>query len=243
MKERGAAGSRIDRHLDAFARLLHGPRVARRALIDELRDHLYESAHILEQQGMDPIRAADQAIQDFGSTDHLLHEHKVKLMRRRTAGIAFALLAAAPGLALLWMGILTTGPSAPWTERGEPIVLAWMDVIGVSAMKLAFVAAVIANLVFWLPVWSQVSHRLAGRSHDFAIRACKAGTSTLALALGCIVFYVSLRGLLAPHSIEWLDAFFGIGATAVVLAWLGVMTRSLNRQGRAPLASLLVGSR
>ncbi|MFN2594174.1 MAG: permease prefix domain 1-containing protein [Actinomycetota bacterium] len=218
----------IDSHVASIARRLPGPASARADLLDEIRDHLHEETLTLRARGVPEGVSARQAVESFGPANRLVKDFRAELARRQTARSALGLLAGAPGLAILWIGILLMGPHAPWTEVKEPTSLALTDAVGSAAMMLTVAAAIVANLLLWVPVRWRSSFRVLMTGQQWAARVCRLSATTLAVNIVCILSYISLRGYLAPHSLSWITTLIGVGATLVALRAVATTLRAFR---------------
>ena len=219
----------ISAYLATLESDLSGSKVARSDLVDELRDHLLESAGHQQKDGRSAVEAQQMAIEQLGSANKAREEFQIELDRRRTAVHALWLLVATSGLSVLWLVILVTGPSAPWTERLEPANLAWSDLLGTSAMTIAVTLAILANVFVWSPVRRAAEQTIVGRLHSIAISACRMSARSFCLGVAAIVAYVGLRFSLAPASLEHSDILLGLLVTVGVVVAVEAMTRSLRR--------------
>jgi hypothetical protein len=198
-----------------------------------MKDHLDESVAALTAAGVPEAEAAARAVSAFGRPERVASDFQTELARHQTARFALGLMTLPPVLTLLWMTILTTGPQAPWTESGEPIQLAWMDLVGSTAMKVALIVAIAANLAFWLPARARVARGLIAEGQRWATHLSVCGAATLGLSLMTILGYVAMRVYLAPWSLEWLDISVGTIITVGVLAALATRTRVTWQHFRA----------
>lgn len=204
-----------------------GPASVKRRLIDEMRDHLYEDIDSLGSSS-DPAEIADRAIVSFGPAETVVDEMDRELARWRTARSALVLLVGTIAFAALWVGILTTGPADPWTERLEPLGLVWAESLAPLTMSFALIAVVLANVLYWLPIRTRSVNPTLRRGPELAVLACRVGIVTFACSLASIVTYVVMRIYLAPRSLEWLDIAFGITLSLAAIAALVAMSRSLR---------------
>lgn len=220
----------IDSYIAMIARRLPGPSSRRADLLDEIRDHLYEETRALRERGIPEELSARRAVESFGSVNRLVRDLRAELARRQTTRSAFVLLAGAPGLALLWIAILLMGPHAPWTEVHEPVPLAFSDAVGSTAMLITIAAALLANLLLWLPVRWRFSSEVLMAGQRWAVRVCSLAAATLVVNIVCILSYVSLRGYLAPHSLSWITTTIGVGATLFALKAVASTLRDFRSQ-------------
>ncbi|MEA2453688.1 MAG: hypothetical protein QOG04_2398 [Actinomycetota bacterium] len=218
----------IDPYLRHIADRLPGPASVRRRLLDEIQDHLSEETDALVSTGSDPAVAADRAVASFGSTDAIVEEFRRELARWSTARSALLLLAGTLAFTGLWIGILATGPNAPWTEQHEPLGLVWTDVVGTLAMVMTLIVVMLANVFYWLPIRTRSHHPVVRKGPDLAVLACRFGIRTLTCSLSSIVAYVLMRVYLAPRSLEWLDIGFGTTTSIIAIVALISMSRSLR---------------
>lgn len=161
-------------------------------------------------------------------------EPRVKGVTVRRLALSVCGLAAALGC--LWLAVLLSGPHAPWSESSEPLALALTDAIGVTAMQSAFVTGAAALLLLVLPrSWGSAGFAEAARA--FAGRLARIGAVLLGLGITTILAYVSIRGALAPRSVEWSDVAFGAVVSVLTLGAL-VLNGHFERNGRWSSADL-----
>ncbi|MEA2475863.1 MAG: hypothetical protein QOF16_1404 [Actinomycetota bacterium] len=239
-----SANETIDSYVAGIARRLAGPSSVRADLVDEMRDHLHEEALSLMRSGIAESEAARRAIESFGPSNRITKELRAELARRQTARSAFGLLTGAPGLAALWIGILLMGPHAPWSEVKEPALLALTDAVGSVAMMLTVAAALVANVLLWVPMRWRTSFSLLDAGQQWAARVCSIAATTLAVNILCILSYIALRGYLAPHSLSWVATLVGVGASLVALRAVAVTLRAvrMHRSGGTMSGLPLAGS-
>jgi hypothetical protein len=212
----------VDAYVLEVVTNLRGPLGMRRAIAEEVRDHLLESIADIDHD--DAQNAALIATRRLGDPAVLARDVQPTLTRRHSRQASLALLLTACGLSLMWLWVFLTGPIEPWRERTEPRELAWTDVAGSTAMKVAVAAAILGILASW------VIPRIATRE-DLASLAVRLGSVTstvgfglLSVAVAAIVGYAFLRGTVAPGSLEWSDVIAAATASIASVLVLGRRT-------------------
>jgi hypothetical protein len=151
-------------HVAALERALHGPARARRSMIDEIRDGLRDAEAAHRAEGVDPHRAAAQAVRDFGAVHEIAPLMQEELTARQARWAALLLAAAFPALVegwdLLWV---VTGDWKP--APTPPVVLALagtQDTVsyGIAVAALVLLAATFRRVV--TPRWITAAVGLMG---------------------------------------------------------------------------------
>ena len=124
----GADMTMADGYLAAVAERLDGPRSTRTAILDELRDGLYEACTAWRARGLDAQAAVAAALREFGPPAGLARGFAGELATARARRIALAYLATGPMVGAPWLlalqpvsGPRSHGPAgAPVGHRSRP---------------------------------------------------------------------------------------------------------------------------
>lgn len=98
----------IATYLDAVAQRLVGPRAPRRAILDELRDGLHESAATHHRRGVPAADAVAAALREFGPPAALAAGFAGELAIIRARRTTLAYLATGPLIGLSWLSVLVS---------------------------------------------------------------------------------------------------------------------------------------
>ena len=99
----GADVTMADGYLAAVAERLDGPRSTRAAILDELRDGLYEACAAWRARGLDAQAAVAAALREFGPPAGLARGFAGELATARARRIALAYLATGPMVGASWL--------------------------------------------------------------------------------------------------------------------------------------------
>jgi HAAS domain-containing protein len=208
----------VDAHVAELDRALHGPAAMKRSMIAEVRDGLADAVAGHRDRGLDPQRAATEAVREFGSVRELaplLQEELTARQGRRTAQL---LVVTFPALLLAWDGLWMTGHG--WTSPPSPTVASLARAVDVLTVLITAVALVLLLATFRdgpLPRWVTA---LTGLVAALGVAGC--GGMSLAM------------NLLKPHAAGELYAANPVTAvvlTATALS-VGLVTRSAARSLR-----------
>ncbi|MDX8036702.1 permease prefix domain 1-containing protein [Lentzea sp. BCCO 10_0856] len=181
----------IEGYLAALATRLPGPRRARVAVLDELRDGLTEAAARHTDSGSPPRAAAEAAVGEFGTVDQVAAAFAGELVTQQARHVVTVLVVTGPLVGVWWLLLL-----APTSPAGIPV----LPLIGVAVLIGLLVLATTGGLTRWVP--SAVPRRaLAGAA---------------AVAVGCMVGDLGMLTVLATSS----DAGLSVLAITAVLASL-----------------------
>ncbi|WP_063909961.1 permease prefix domain 1-containing protein [Herbidospora yilanensis] len=117
----------VDDYVGALAKTLRGPRRARRDLLAEARDGLYDAAEAYAEEGLPPGEAQARAVADFGPVAEVapgFQEELTAAQSRRTAALLFL---STPGVALMWGVLWQIFPAG--FDVAKP---AWFEVVARS---------------------------------------------------------------------------------------------------------------
>jgi hypothetical protein len=129
----------IAAYLDAVAARLVGPRAPRRAILDELRDGLYEAAATHHRRGVPAADAITAALREFGPPAALAAGFAGELAIIRARRTTLAYLATGPLIGLSWLPVIV---STRWWQR-DPITL----LHAIPVLPLIALAAIAGILV------------------------------------------------------------------------------------------------
>lgn len=214
----------IDEYVADVQHLLRGPRSAKRAILDEIDDHLREAAS--GPPGRE-TEAALRATEAFGDPKTVADRMQPDVTRQHLIRASLNLLLAASSIGAMWVIVLVTGPNAPWSEHVEPHALVWTDATGSAAIAATLLFAALAiGASYLLPRLQSID---ASGARRFSARSCAIGGGLLAVGVASILTYVGIRGALAPRSIEWSDVTLSACASLVAVAIVAVKIRSALR--------------
>ena len=129
----------IEAYLDAVAQRLVGPRAPRRAILDELRDGLYEAAAAHRHRGVPAAQAVSVALREFGSPAALAAGFAGELAIVRARRITLTYLATGPLIGLSWLSVI----APTWWWQRDPVTL----LHAIPVLPLIAIAAVAGILV------------------------------------------------------------------------------------------------
>jgi hypothetical protein len=137
----------IAAHVASLERALRGPARTRRSMIAEVRDGLHDAAAAHRSGGLDPHRAAAQAVRDFGAVHEVAPLIQEELTARQARWAALLLAAAFPALVegwdLLWV---FTGDWKP--APTPPVVLLLAGTQDTVSYTIAVAALVLLAATF-----------------------------------------------------------------------------------------------
>jgi hypothetical protein len=176
----------IDSYLAALATRLPGPRRARDAVIDELRDGLSELAARYTDTGRPPRAAAEAAVAEFGTVDQVAAAFAGELITRQARQIIAALIITGPLVGVWWLLLLT------------PAGIPTLPLIGAAVLTGLLVLATTGGLARWLPSTAP-ARALTGATT--VVVACIAGDvgmlTTLAIGSNAELGVVAVVAVLA----------------------------------------------
>jgi hypothetical protein len=136
----------IDDYVTGLRRTLKGPVRARRDLVAEARDSLYDAAEAYELDGLDPAEAERRAVGEFGRIDEIAPGYQEELAACQGRRLAVLLFVSVPLTAILWSVIWKTFPLTPLIDVVKP---PWFGLVAraVDYLQLATGVAGAAALV------------------------------------------------------------------------------------------------
>ncbi|MFC4951004.1 permease prefix domain 1-containing protein [Pseudonocardia sp. GCM10023141] len=142
----------VERYLDAVGAGLVGPRAARAAILDELRDGLHDAIATRVRHGEHPAAAVRAALAEFGAPSVMASGFVGELAGSRARRTVAAYLGSGPLVGMLWL--LTLAPAGWW--RHGPAAL-WgaippAPVIGLACVVGVLVLAGTGRGSRWLPL-------------------------------------------------------------------------------------------
>ncbi|PWK89506.1 hypothetical protein C8D88_102780 [Lentzea atacamensis] len=165
----------IDTYLAALAARLPGPRRAREAVLDELRDGITEAMSRRADIGLRPAAAAEAALAEFGTVDEVATAFAGELATRQARQVILALMLTGPLVGVWWLLLL-----APRSPVGIPA----LPLIGAAVLTGLIALATTGQLTRWLPA----------APPDFAV------TAATAVAGACVVGDVTMLVGFAAHT-------------------------------------------
>ena len=174
----------VDHYLASLARDLPGPRGARAAALDEVRDGLHEAIAGHTSRGLPPQLAARAAITELGSPTTVAEAFAPELATTQARHTLLAFLITGPLVGLWWLLLLAP---QPWPPR--PGVL-WaaipaLPLIGVAIAAAVVILATTGSLIRWLPE-STPQRALLGAA---------------GVAIGCVLDDLTVLAILAARSL------------------------------------------
>ncbi|MQA17388.1 MAG: hypothetical protein GEV09_25750, partial [Pseudonocardiaceae bacterium] len=148
-----AATDVIEDYLDDISRRLPGPRRARNAAIEELRDGLYEALDTHRARGLGDLGAACQAVAESGSAVLVADAYTPVLADLHARRTSQALIATGPFVGLLWLFALVPGEPPTALLVGLPAVGA---AVAIGAVAALLALAVTGRAGRWLPAAPQL---------------------------------------------------------------------------------------
>jgi hypothetical protein len=130
-------------HVAALARSLYGPSTLRRSMLREARDGLDDAVAAYRDAGVDPGRAAELAVRDFGPIAAIAPRYQDELAAGQGRRTALLLAVAFPALMLGWDLVWSTG--AAWGDA-TPTVRTLSVVQDASSVGIAVLALVLLVL-------------------------------------------------------------------------------------------------
>lgn len=143
-----AADSVVDAYLQAVAARLAGPRRARVAILDELRDGLLDDVEHHRQRGLSPLAAAWGAVARFGTPDVIAAAFASELGAMQARRTVLAFLATGPIVGLLWLGTLAPDRTPAALLSSAP---ALGPIIAAGTLAGLFTLVATGRLSRWLP--------------------------------------------------------------------------------------------
>jgi hypothetical protein len=159
-------------HVAEFERVLRGPTLARRSMIDEVRDGLRDAEAAYLSSGFDPHRAATQAVRDFGAVHKVAPQMQAELTARQGRWSGVLVAVAFPVLVGGWD--LMCAAVEPWGSDPPP------PIVGALFRGQELAVGVIAALALVL-VLATFRRAVAPRW----ITALAAGLGIVAVAVCC----------------------------------------------------------
>lgn len=184
------AAAVLEDWLDRLAATLPGPRRARAAIVEELRDGLYEAtlARLVASAGA--AGAAHAAVAEFGDPATVARGFVGELADARARTLTLTLVGSGPLVGAAWIGALAPAATSaglvipPWQAQAGRLWAAWPLIPAAVATIIAAAVLVIAAtgpLGRWLPAHLRHRPRLAPTA------AATAGVITAAVDLSLLV--------------------------------------------------------
>ncbi|WP_142095529.1 permease prefix domain 1-containing protein [Pseudonocardia cypriaca] len=201
----------VGAHVAELDRALHGPAALKRSMIAEVRHGLADAVACHQDRGLEPQRAAAEAVREFGSVHEvapLLQEELTARQGRRTAQLV---VVAFPALLLAWDALWMTGQA--WQSPPSPMVGSLARAVDVLTVLITVAALVLLLATFRdgpLPRWVTT---LSGLVAALGVAGC--GGMSLVM------------NLLKPHAAG--ELFAANPATAVVLTATALIAALVTR--------------
>ena len=132
MRAGGIAEPAVEAYLDAVAAWLTGPRRARAAVVDELRDGLLAAVAAHRGRGLPAAEATSAALREFGPPDELAAMFAEELACARARGVSRTYLVTGPLVGACWLALLV--PHGPGTLPASLPLICAAVVTGVAVL-------------------------------------------------------------------------------------------------------------
>jgi hypothetical protein len=185
----------IESYLAQVERLLQAGRRSRAAVLDELRDGLYEAV----ERGLVPA----EAVREFGSPETVAAAFADELAMARARRTVWAFLGTGPLVGIWWLLTFVprpwaTGPGAIWSA------IPLLPLIGLAVLTAVTTLVVTGRATRWVPAASP--HQAVSAAAGIAIACVSCDLSALS-ALG--------TRLLTDQPLPWLMACLAAAASLV----------------------------
>jgi hypothetical protein len=205
----------VESYLAEVGRRLPAGRRARAAILDELRDGLYEAV----DRGLPPA----EAVGEFGTPEDVAAAFAGELATVRARRTVWAYLGTGPLVGIWWLFTFVprpwaTGPGAVWTA------IPLLPLVGIAVLTAVTTLVVTGRAPRWVPAASP--HQAVTAAGGIAV-ACIAGDLSALTAIG--------GRILADQPLPWLVATVAVAAS---LVRIGASAPTLGRllDTRAALA-------
>ncbi|WP_063819174.1 permease prefix domain 1-containing protein [Herbidospora cretacea] len=135
----------VDDYVARLAKTLRGPRQAKRDLLAEARDGLFDAAEAYAADGLSPGEAQARAVADFGPVAEVAPEFQEELTAAQVRHTALLLFLGTPVLALMWTFLWQVFPAGP-SYAMRP---AWFDVVAKTVDVLQLLTGLAGGLALW----------------------------------------------------------------------------------------------
>jgi hypothetical protein len=213
----------LDGWLQQVAAALPGPRRARLAILDELRDGLHEATRTRLATATPPAAAARAATEEFGDPAALARVFAPELAAARARSLTLILVGTGPLVGITWLlGGLAATPAAtrlplpPWKEDFVGVWAVWPMIPAAVAIVLA------AGLLVWVTT-GRLSRWLPTRPRLAPTAAATAGAATATADLTLLIL-LTAHTLSSPHTLGPLLLL----AAAASLTRLTLTTRATH---------------
>lgn len=182
------AGDLIEEFLAELDRSLHGPRGARKSLLEEAKDGLLDATDAYRHLGVHPADAVRRALADFGTIAEVTPAFQAELDDARRQRAATTILLVLPGLITVWSLAWRANPGRLPPSTTVSAFTVMLGIVAVITTLSALVVLLLTRRDIWHdpPPWTRHVIR-------FGIRA------------GMIAFGFSAAALAAtaPASVRW----------------------------------------
>jgi hypothetical protein len=209
----------VERYLAALTVRLAGPTRARTAILDEIRDGLWESADRHMAQGLKPALAARAAMAEFGDPETVAAAFRPELAAAQARRVALALVRSGPLVGALWAATLAMSAALPWRHEPAGPWLAALALIGLAIVAAMVGAQATVAATSRLSRWLPALPRLALTTVTAACLACGV------VDLTCLAVLAAWTAV-APGSLAWAPA---IGATLASFTRLALNGYAVRR--------------
>ncbi|MGP4109385.1 permease prefix domain 1-containing protein [Streptomyces sp. 4N509B] len=209
-------------HAAALAAALHGPARAKARMVEEIRDGLADTVAAYTRDGWPYDRAAEQAVEEFGTPDELAPSCQRELTVAQTRHTAWTLALTTPFLFACWYLIWAAG-AARVAEGPLP------RAVQLLALNLAGVAATAALLgVVALATTGALGRRLRRPPRRLSWAVAWFGT----VASVAMVVATLALALLSPLAATWPLLALALALSAAAHALVASSARACRRCAR-----------
>ncbi|MFF8384986.1 permease prefix domain 1-containing protein [Streptomyces kanasensis] len=197
----------LDAYVAALSDVLRGPARAKARLVAEIRDGLDDTVAAHTRAGLPYERAAELAVRDFGSPDHLAptFQHELTIAQARHTARAAAL--TVPFAVVCWLLVWTASHDSAW-QLPRTTSLLTVHLVGVAAIASVLAAATLTatgRLARWLPT-----------PHRLPLAVAWTGTAaSIAMAIAALVL-VTLSVVVTNWPLAVAAGAFAAASHAVV---------------------------
>jgi hypothetical protein len=220
----GLADEAIESYLAAIAAELSGPAAARRDILAELGAGVADAADTHRGAGLDPVRAARLAIDEFGSPVRVAAGFRAELATAQARRTAVSLLAAGPLTGAVWLAAALASHigrlAPPWEWAVLPSDARLVAHFGTMALIVA-----IGSTLFTLATTGRVTRWLhTGTTRPAACAAIAA--SSLAAVDVALLAALGILAFAAPGRLAALPLLAAGGASVIRLSLAGRAVRT-----------------
>ena len=140
----------VNRYLAELHGLLHGPARARRAVVEEIRSGISDSAEAFAAKGLSPQSALEAAVADVGAPAVVASAFAGELAIAQARKIIWSLLITGPIVGIWWL-LLLSPPSGGFLPPAMILAVPVLPFIAAAVIVGVLVLATSGSLIRWLP--------------------------------------------------------------------------------------------